>query len=148
MTYMRIGEHYLNDNLISPVTIYELNGGRIELTSNDGTITIDCNGSNGNIKCVSLTQTSLEEAKKNFEKLDNALDLIKGIDIYKYNLKGEDNGDKKHIGFVIGDGYKYRREITDKQNKGVDLYSFVSLCCKAIQEQQEEIEELRKLVNK
>lgn len=124
------------------------NSGNLSLRNSSGTETINGNGSTGVIKCVSLTQTSLEEAKKDFEKLDNALDLIKGIDIYKYNLKTEDNGDKKHIGFVIGDGYKYKREITDKQNKGVDLYSFVSLCCKAIQEQQEEIEELRKLVNK
>ena len=147
-SYLSLGTYTLNGSLVVPVSISELNGGLIELTSLDGTNTIKLNGSNGNIKCVSLTQTSLEEAKKNFEKLDNALDLIKGIDIYKYNLKGEDNGDKKHIGFVIGDDYKYRREVTDKQNKGVDLYSFVSLCCKAIQEQQEEIEELRKLVNK
>lgn len=147
-SYLSLGTYTLNGNLVVPVSISELNGGLIELTSLDGTNTIKLNGSNGNIKCVSLTQTSLEEAKKNFEKFENALDLIKGIDIYKYNLKAEDNGDKKHIGFVIGDGYKYKREITDKQNKGVDLYSFVSLCCKAIQEQQEEIEELRKLVNK
>ena len=135
-SYFSLGTYTLNGNLVVPVSISELKN------------TIKLNGSNGNIKCVSLTQTSLEEAKKNFEKFGNALDLIKGIDIYKYNLKGEDNGDKKHIGFVIGDDYKYRREVTDKQNKGVDLYSFVSLCCKAIQEQQEEIEELRKLVNK
>ena len=147
-SYLSLGTYTLNGSLVVPVSISELNGGLIELTSLDGTNTIKLNGSNGNIKCVSLTQTSLEEAKKNFEKFGNALDLIKGIDIYKYNLKGEDNGDKKHIGFVIGDDYKYRREVTDKQNKGVDLYSFVSLCCKAIQEQQEEIEELRKLVNK
>lgn len=145
-SYMNIGTFTLNDNLINPIGLYEHNGGHIELTNNSGSLTIDCNGTTGNIKCVSLTQTSLEEQKKNFEKFDNALDLIKDIDIYKYNMKNEANDDKKHIGFVIGDNYKYRREITDKQNKGVDLYSFISVCCKAIQEQQEEIEELRKLV--
>lgn len=96
-----------------------------------------------------LTQTSLAESKKNFEKLqDNALETIKGIDIYKYNLKNEKDTDKKHIGFVIGDNYNYSKEVTSIDNQGVDNYSFTSLCCKAIQEQQEQIEELKKEINK
>lgn len=96
---------------------------------------------NGSVECVKLTQTSLAERKKNIEKLkDNAIDIIKNIDIYKYNLKSENDTDKKHIGFVIGDDYKYSEEVTSLDNKGVDNYSFTSLCCKAIQEQQEVIE--------
>ena len=55
-------------------------------------------------------------------------------------MKNETNNDKKHIGFVIGDKYKYSQEITSQENDGVDLYSFISVCCKAIQEQQEIIE--------
>ena len=98
----------------------------------------------GNITCVSLTQTSKEEAKKNFEKLPSGLDIIKNIDIYKYNFKNEEDDTKKHIGFVIGDKYKYSKEVTSKENDGVDIYSFVSVCCKAIQEQQKQIEELQK----
>ena len=92
-----------------------------------------------------ITQTSLAEHKKNFERMqDNALETIKNIDIYKYNLKNEKDTDKKHIGFVIGDNYNYSKEVTSIDNKGVDNYSFTSLCCKAIQEQQEEIEKLQK----
>ena len=96
------------------------------------------------ISTPSLSQTSREEDKKNFEKLNNALGVIKDIDIYKYNLKEDDDNTKKHLGFVIGDKYKYSEEVTSNENNGVDLYSFVSLCCKAIQEQQAEIEELKK----
>lgn len=99
---------------------------------------------NGNIQCVSLTQTSLKENKKNFEKLKSGLDIIKNIDIYKYNMSNEDKNTKKHIGFVIDDKYNYSQEITSQNNDGVDLYSFVSVCCKAIQEQQEQIEKLQK----
>ena len=96
-----------------------------------------------------LTQTSLAEHKKNFEKMqDNALEIIKNIDIYKYNLKNEKDTDKKHIGFVIGDNYNYSKEVTSIDNEGVDNYSFTSLCCKAIQEQQEEIEELKEEIEK
>lgn len=97
------------------------------------------------ITTPTLTQTSLAEQKKNFEKMqDNALDIINSIDIYKYNLKGEEDTDKKHLGFVIGKGYNYSEEVTNNDNTGVDNYSFTSLCCKAIQEQQAIIEQLKK----
>lgn len=102
-------------------------------------------GGSGNVTCVSLTQTSSENEKKNIEEYtENAIEIIKNIDIYKYNFKTEADNTKKHIGFVIGDKYKYSEEVTSNENNGVDLYSFVSLCCRAIQEQQEEIEELKK----
>lgn len=118
--------------------------GKISLYNYSGENTIDINGETGNIKCISLTRTSLASEKKNFKKLDNALDIIKNIDIYKYNLKNEKDTDKKHIGFVIGDDFNYSKEVTSEKNDGVDTYSFVSVCCQAIQEQQEEIEELKK----
>lgn len=103
----------------------------------------------GNITCVSLTQTSQEKNKKNFELYkDSALKEIQNIDIYKYNLKNEDDESKKHLGFVIGDNYNYSKEITNNDNTGVDNYSFTSLLCKAIQEQQEQIDELKKEIKK
>lgn len=92
----------------------------------------------------SFRQTSRYEEKKNFEKLKSGIDIIKSIDIYKYHLKNQDETTKKHIGFVIGDNYNYSEEVTSKNNDGVELYSFISVCCKAIQEQQEEIENLKK----
>lgn len=92
----------------------------------------------------SVTQTSLEENKKNFEKLQKGLNIVKNTEIYKYNLKNEKDESKKHIGFVIGDNYKYSQEITSKENDGVDTYSMISVAYKAIQEQQEIIEQLQK----
>ena len=100
------------------------------------------------IQSPTITQTSLEECKKNFEKFDNALGIIKNTDIYKYNLIHEDDDAKKHIGFIIGDNYKYSKELTSKDNDSVDLYSFVSVCCKAIQEQQEQINSLKEEIKK
>ena len=94
------------------------------------------------ITTPTVTQTSLKESKKNFEKLNNALEIIKDTDIYKYNLKYENDDDKKHIGFVIGDDFKYSKEITSLNNDGVDIYSMISVCFKAIQEQQMIIEKL------
>ena len=101
----------------------------------------------GDITCNSLTQTSLKENKKNFKKYSGALDEIKKIDIYKYNLKDETDDTKKHLGFVIGDEFNYSKIVTSNNNKGVDTYSFTSLCLQAIKEQQELIENLQKQIN-
>ena len=98
------------------------------------------------ITTPSLTQTSLESQKKNFEKLDNALEIIKKVDIYKYNLKTEKDTDKKHIGFVIGSDYKYSKELTSIENDGADIYSLSSCCLKAIQELNEIIENKNKKI--
>ncbi len=98
------------------------------------------------IETPQLIQSSLETKKKNFEKFENALEIIKNVDIYKYNLKSESDTDKKHIGFVIGDNYKYSKELTSNKNDGADIYSLASCCLEAIKEQQEEIEKLKKKI--
>ena len=125
-------------------------GYRIDVNVDDGQSFIDISG-NGTttslkydeVSSLKITQTSLQENKKNFEKLqDNALNILKTIDIYKYNLKNEKDTDKKHIGFVIGDKFNYSKEVTSLDNQGVDNYSFTSLCCKAIQELSTKVEEL------
>lgn len=105
------------------------------------------NGETGNVTCVSLTQTSQEKYKKNFEKLENALDIVKQTDIYQYHLKNQHDEEKKHIGFVIGENYNYSQEITSPNNDGADIYSMVSVCFKAIQEQQEQIKMLKNEIN-
>lgn len=126
------------DYLNTRVTNYIQKGGYY-VEGDGSSTTVWYNG----IETPTLTQTSLEESKKNFEKLqDNALDILRTIDIYKYNLKNEQDTDKKHIGFVIGDNYNYSKEVTSLDNKGVDNYSFTSLCCKAIQELSRKVEEL------
>ena len=100
------------------------------------------------IRYHTIEQLSLKEKKKNFEKLDRALDKVLATDIYKYNFKFEKDTNKKHIGLVIGDGFNYSKEITNNDNNAVDLYSMIAVAYKAIQEQQEEIEELKKEIEK
>lgn len=95
------------------------------------------------IRTPTVTQTSKEEYKKNFEKLENAKEILKNTDIYKYNLKSDKDTDKKHIGFVIGDKFNYSEEITSKDNDGVDIYSMVSVLWQVVKEQEEEIKLLK-----
>lgn len=114
----------------------------ILLSTNDSQTSVSSNG----ITTPTLTQTSKAERKKNFEKLtlDEAKKILNNTDIYKYNLKTQNDEDKKHIGFVIGDKYNYSEEITSEENDGVDIYSMTSVLYTVVQEQQKQIEELQK----
>ena len=96
----------------------------------------------GDVSANSFVQTSQADKKKNFEKLESGLDVLKDIDIYKFNYKTETDEAKKHIGFVIGDGYKYSEIATNKDNTGADVYSLVGVCVKSIQELQAQVQEL------
>ena len=60
----------------------------------DNITTIQASG----IETPKLTQTSLENIKKNISKFTkNATDIINNSDIYEYNLKSDANTDKKLI---------------------------------------------------
>ena len=115
----------------------------MNIANNNNSKNIDANG----ITTPVLTQTSLESKKKNIEKFENALEIIKNVDIYKYNLKSENDTDKKHIGFVIGDNYNYSKELTSNKNDGADIYSLASCCLQGIKEQQKTIEKQEKIIN-
>ena len=118
------------------------------LLTDDGRIVADTDiYSYGYVSGIAFLNSSREETKKNIKKFNKrAIDIIKQSDIYEFNYKVEKDGSKKHLGCVIGENYNYSNEITvEKDNKevGVDTYSMISVAYKAIQEQQEEIEELK-----
>lgn len=98
----------------------------------------------GEIQANSHTNLSLKSKKRNIKKLRiNAIDLIKKSDIYTYNYKKEKEGNKRHIGLVIGNGYNCPNEVISEDGEGIEQYSMTSLAWKAIQEQQEQIEQLQ-----
>ena len=116
-------------------------------SSDSNNATIQISGDDGKIECTQLTQTSLESIKKNIEKTNvNALELIKNSDVYEYNLKTEEDTDKKHIGFVIGDKYNTPKEVIANSGEGIDTYSMSSIMWKAIQELTARVEQLEKEV--
>jgi hypothetical protein len=100
------------------------------------------------VRTPQVIQTSKESIKKNIVKYEkNATDIIKNSEIYEYNFKTEKDTDKKHIGFVIGDkggNYKTPKEVVFSNGEGIDTYTMESILWKAFQEQQKEIEELKK----
>ena len=94
-----------------------------------------------------LTQTSLESIKKNITKFTkNATDIINNSGIYEYNLKSDEDTDKKMIGFVIGDKYRTSAEVIEKNGQAVELYSAIGILWKAVQELSARVEQLEKEV--
>lgn len=100
------------------------------------------------ITTPTLTQTSLATEKKNFEKLtlEEAKKILEKTDIYKYNLKSQNDSKKKHIGFVIGKKFNYAEEITSEKNDGANIYSMTSVLYTIVKEQQKTIDKLLKRV--
>ena len=103
----------------------------------------------GYLSAANVINRSLETLKKDIEKSNfNATKEIMNTDIYSYRLKEEKENQKKHFGVIIGDNYKCSDKILNEDKDGVELYSMTSILWKAFQEQQEEIEELKKEIEK
>lgn len=93
------------------------------------------------------TYDSKESLKKNIKLCDKkALNIIQYSEVYEYLYKYEKDNSKKHIGFVIPDKngpYRVADEILSAEKDGIDVYSTLGIMWKAIQEQQQQIEELQ-----
>ena len=113
----------------------------VDMASGNGFVSVS-----GNMDCDTLIQNSLETKKKNIEKFNNAIDLVKNGDIYKYNFKKESEETKKHIGLIIGNNYNTPDEVIANSGQGIDTYSMLSVLWQAVKEQQEIIEELKEVI--
>ena len=87
-----------------------------------------------------INQTSLVEKKKNINKFENGLNIVKNADLYCYNFKNEDDDRKKHIGLIIGENYKTPNEVLNDTNQAIDLYSMISVAWQSIKELNSKIE--------
>ena len=123
----------------------------LSLTSEDATLfSVDViNTYIKNLRYDNISQSSLVSLKKNIKKIDNrCLDVIKNADVYEFNYNTEEDNTKKHIGFVIGKGYKTPEEIINNSRDGIDFGAVSSLLWKSVQEQQEIIEKLESRIDK
>ena len=96
-----------------------------------------------NVYGPTYTTISREEVKKAIKKYnENATTIVKNNDIYWFKYKTQKDNEKDHIGFIIGDNYKTPNEVISNNGQGIDTYNMCSILWKAVQEQQEKIEEL------
>lgn len=103
------------------------------------------------------TPVSDERLKKNIEPVESVLDKINSLQPRKYNMKEELNTAEKHYGFIAQELEKIFPElvsVTPDDGDGITDLRMVSytelipILVKAVQEQQKQIEELQRAVNK
>ncbi|MCP4703469.1 MAG: hypothetical protein GY865_02570 [candidate division Zixibacteria bacterium] len=106
---------------------------------------------NGDIRCVSLTQTSDIRFKKNISPINNALNNIMQIDGVKYDWKNKLSSDRKfsdkrQIGLVAQDVEEIYPELVDTDNQGYKSVSYskmTAVLLEAIKELKKENDELK-----
>ena len=144
-TAVSIGVGGINSHIVSADNIIV---GNIKASTFGG---VALNGNNGTVSAKAFNNTSLESMKKNIVKFDDALEIIKNSNIYEYNFKDEDDTDKKHIGFVIGDitknKYKTPNEVLSSNKKGIENYSMSSIEWRALQQILKRLEIVEGRVN-
>ena len=105
---------------------------------------------NNVLRYTTMSQSSLENIKKNFAELGDVMDVIKHFKIYSYNFKDEKDNERKHYGFVIptseNSQFETPEQVIAKGDEGIDTYAMCSILWRAVQQQQEEIEELKKKI--
>lgn len=95
-----------------------------------------------------IYHSSLEKYKKLISEYRNNLNLIKDCSVYEYLFKEEDDDSEKHIGLIIGDKYNTPEEVISKSKDGIDLFNMCGVMWGAIKELSEELDELKKEMNK
>ena len=118
-----------------------LNSPRILFNGQKGEIHAD-----GNITGKNITNTSLESIKKNISKFDNALNIIKNSEIYEYNFKTEEDTDKKHVGFVIGEKYNTPSIVKSSDGKAIESYTMSAINWRGLQEVIKRLEAVERKV--
>lgn len=89
--------------------------------------------------------TSKRELKKNIEPMkDNALSKVINAPIYKYNYTDDLDGELKYTGTIIDEAPV---DIVNVDGETINIYSMVSVLWKAVQEQQQLINEQQEQIN-
>jgi len=105
---------------------------------------------------LNYTGWSDKRLKENIKNLNYGLDAIMKLRPVSYDWKKEVDADKTNsLGFIAQEVEKVIPELVtesktifdDKKAKGVDYVKMVAVLTKAVQEQQKQIDELKKLIN-
>ena len=110
----------------------------------------------GNIIANGHLYVSDKRLKKNIKPIETALDKIKNIDIYSYDVDKEKYPNKKlpegkHYGVMAQELEEIIPELVSTDSEGykaVDYGQMVPFLVEAIKEQQKQIEDLQKAVGK
>ena len=124
------------------------NAYHIQTNSASRDIEIICNTGGVNLGPgdTAFSSNSDENLKENIKPLNNVIDKIKNYRCVEYNFKDDKNKNKK-IGFIAQDWQKDFSQVVNKNKQDVLSIKYtetIPVLLKAIQEQQDMIQELKK----
>ena len=128
------------------------NGASLGLKDSAENINILCSGDTGNVRCVSLTQTSSRKVKKNIEDMtsEEARKLLE-LEPVSFDYKEEAQGTDRR-GFIAEDVAKVIPNVvtpeTEEAPASLDYVQLIPYLVKVVQDQQKDIEELKKKIEK
>lgn len=154
--YVRVG-HWSGDASVimrNNMIDFSVTGYLRASINSDGSASFGTIYSNGNVV------TSERSKKKDILPLDDgAIEKIKASSVYKYSLQEEEikdeesdstrrtaihsNANEEYIGIMYDEAPEELRKENVKGQKGIDLYSMVSLLWKAVQELNDKIERIK-----
>ena len=109
-------------------------------------------GYNGDFTAVgNVTAYSDIKLKENIEVIDNAIEKVQKIRGVTFTRNDQKDTDKRHAGVIAQEVEKVLPEVVDyhaeTDTKTVAYGSMVGLLIEAVKEQQEQIEELKSIIN-
>jgi Chaperone of endosialidase len=104
---------------------------------------------NGSVRCAAVLTTSDQTLKEDISVLRNPIDKIKGIDAVYYKWKNKLDTDT-HIGVLAQQVQEVLPEAVRESSSGmaVDYNAVLALAIAAIKEQQDQLNEQNKLIQK
>lgn len=126
------------------------NGGIIDIHDSSDNMTIFLNGDTGNVRCVSVTQTSSKKYKENIDKLTEE-DAKKVLLLVPVSYDFKNNPSKNRRGFIAEEVNEVIPEVVSKDDngepEGIYYTDLIPYLTKMIQVQQEQINKLESRIN-
>lgn len=136
-----------NDEIFGSLRVYN-SGGVLDLYDSQY-LNIQATGSNGNITCVSLTQTSSRKVKENIKPMEDFKKIL-DLDAVSFDFKNKNRGTNKR-GFIAEDVAKVLpnlvTEETEQLPASLDYLGMIPYLQAVIKDQEKRIQALEKKVN-
>lgn len=125
-------------------------GGTFYIANSSGTITIYGDGDSGNLRCVSLTQTSSRKVKENIKPIEDSGKILE-LNAVQFDYKNHDLGTDKR-GFIAEDVEKILPNLvtpeTDTTPTTLDYISMIPYLQDVIKKQEARIKVLEEKIDK
>lgn len=140
---------YNNSNtLVCSMAAASGQDGTINVNNSSGTNTINLSGQSGNVRCVSVTQTSSRKVKKNIEPIEDSEKILL-LQAVRFDFKNEDQGTDQR-GFIAEEVAEILPNLvtpeTETTPSAINYSGMIPYMQDLIKKQQKRIDELEQRI--